>query len=156
MSDDGELDLVFQSSATILSRFLDIFRENELAYTADDKGITVAVWGSPMFSGCMTGVYIRPDKRGSPSAYRAIIEALRMLFTRVKVVVGVTQQKHLLSVHDRLGYNVVGCIPGLWDGKDAWVITLTSEDLENAISRKHRPTREWSSDERGQSNRVTH
>ena len=131
MRDEGELETTLLPSAHALGGFYKIFQAGaDLVFEVDDHGIWIAAWAERFMAGAMFGLWIRKDKRGKPSTLKKLLEIYDLTFQQgVCAIMGVTRQPTLLPAHRKLGYNIGGKIPGLWDGHDAWFVVLTREDF---------------------------
>lgn len=136
--EDKELSQVVEPSAqTLLGFLLSCRNPNCVLYEADNLGIWGVLWARPSFSGASIGFWLRKDYRKSRSAYKFFCSAIDLCFTQWPVLLGVTCQPRLLRLHKRLGYTLLGCIPGLWNGLDTWLLYLTRENF-NECTRKRR------------------
>ena len=130
MRDDGDLAKVFLRSAHTLSGFWDCWRNVDLMLEVDDKGIYIAMWMEYYMGTGILGLYVRPDKRHSIGAIRNVLRLYKYIFDAgLKTVIGITKQETLLPMHERLGYTVLGMVPGIYGGEDGYIVTLTAEDF---------------------------
>jgi len=129
MRKDGDLDLTFLSSAHTLSGFMELWKTNELAYEYDDDGMTMAFWLTRYMGTAMVGLWIRSDKRKHIPTLRSVMQAYQFVFDNgLLSIFGVTKQEDLLDEHRKLGYTVLGEVPGLWDGNQSgWIVVLTAD-----------------------------
>ena len=44
-----------------------------------------------------------------------------------KLILGVTKQEQLLSLHQGMGYDILGPIPFLFDDTHAWLVHMTEQ-----------------------------
>ncbi len=137
--DNGELKEIFTQSVQSLSAFLGMFAPpRTLVFEADEKRIWLAVWLDPIMSGVFLGLWLASDKRHSPGALRSILTIYELALRQWPVIIGVSRQKDLLRVHERLGYTTLGVIPHLYDGDDAMIFVLTKEGFEHGRRRRER------------------
>jgi hypothetical protein len=127
----GDLEKVFTKSAHPLSRFFECFASPRELFFDTTKGlITFAMWFEPvMTGGALVGLWIAPDRRHHPSTYKLLITLYSKAFEVYPLLMGITKQEELLKPHLKLGYTCNGRLPGIWDGEDAWLLTLTKEDF---------------------------
>ncbi len=142
MDADGDLDLVFGSPTFGLSDLMVAMRApRELLYAADDDGIWFAAWYEPFMQGAHMGFYARPDKRSNIAAGSLFLRCLRAGVTAYKTIIGVTRRMELLEVLQAVGYRLVGHVPELYHGHDAFLAICNTETLERrqqwAESSKH-------------------
>ena len=127
---------VFAESQKPLSKFLNIFQEpNFVVLAIEDNKIWMAVWFTPFgdsATAATVSYWCHEDKRGS----RKQLEITKLLYTAAfdfwDVLLGVTRHEHLLRIHRKLGYNIVGSVPHLMSGEEAWIVYLTKENFINS------------------------
>lgn len=130
LRDLGELDRTVLDSAHTLGGFYKLFDTCELIFESDEHGIWIAGWAERIMSGVMFGLWVRPDKRGKPSTVSKLLDIYDLIFSQgACVIMGITKQPKLLPAHAKLGYNLLGKVPGLWAGHDAWIVMLTPEEF---------------------------
>lgn len=130
---DGSRDQLFVPPTT-LGQMLAYFQNDvSLIYERDDR-LWFAMWFTPMFSGLSASLWCRRDRRGSRAFIAAAEWAYETALQAVPVLLGVTTQPKLLKVHERLGYTIVGSVPGLIDGKMAWIVALTRDGWQRRKS----------------------
>lgn len=122
-SDD--MPYTFMPSTKPLSRWFGLFRQCHLYYLADEKGIWWACWYEPAYGGVMYSMWCRADRRKSRENVALTMQALEAGLAEWGTVFGITKQATLLELHRRLGYTIVGDVPGLWEGGSAWLVVLT-------------------------------
>jgi len=81
----------------------------------------------PAMSGAFFGLWCRDIRRHGKGILEATEEALDYGLSWYPVLMGVTKQENLLDAHRKLGYNVMGKMPAIFDGEDAWVVYITRE-----------------------------
>ncbi|MHA2266108.1 MAG: hypothetical protein ACXAEN_27250 [Candidatus Thorarchaeota archaeon] len=132
---------VFAESQRSLSKFFRIFEPPNLVVLAfEDNKIWMVVWFTPFGdspTAATVSYWCREDKRGEDKrGARKQLKVTKLLYTMAfnfwDVLLGVTRHEHLLRIHRKLGYNIVGSIPHLMSGESAWVVYLTKENFENS------------------------
>jgi hypothetical protein len=121
-------------------------REVELWYVTDEprSEITLAGWFEPMNQGtAFFSLWVHQAYRGKRRSVQAFVELLDYGLTHKHIILGITKQENLLDAHRKMGYTIVGKIPGLWGhGQDAWLVSITRPQLEKglyyAISQRRR------------------
>lgn len=129
----GDIHNVLFPSSHSLGTFFGLFDRNILFYGLDEKDkIWFAAWFSPFVgSSAFMSLWVRKDLRHSKIGSAYTYKVYESAFKIVKVLFGITKQERLLKVHERIGYNVLGKFPLLWDGvEDAWMVSLTKEGFE--------------------------
>lgn len=127
-----EFDRVLPRRAHKLSSFFQVFQPPTFAMFAhdEDNRIWIAAWFD-LFSDIDSGVFMHFWGREDMRHTREGILATHIIYdfaTRTwPVVVGVTKHEDLLRIHRKVGYNIVGSIPKMLDGVDAWILYLTRE-----------------------------
>ena len=138
MQQDGALEAIFNDADFPLGELIAMFRHpNSMLYKVDEAGIWFIVWVTPVLGGAFQSGYLRPDCRGRETR-EANLVALRQVLERFlgiyRVLMVVTQQERLLPNLERLGYTVLGKIPHLFHGNDAWIGYMTSESLQERMN----------------------
>ena len=133
MNHSGDLTKVFFRSCLAIGTFFEVFkRPNWLFYTEQDDSIKVAIWAEPMFSTACVGMWAAPAVRHAPSTFKTMQLVYYTLITIFDSILGITKQEKLLRQHEKLGYNIIGKVEGLFDGDDAWLVHLTRKAFENS------------------------
>lgn len=133
MMKEGELERTFTRDARAVSAFYGIFRApNTLTFVTDDRGIWLAAWFEPMMDGTFMGLWVRRDMRGTKTALRTLVWLLERALKEYPLVMGVTKQQRIVAEHMRLGYNMCGILPRLYDGEDAYLLVLTQKNLHKS------------------------
>ena len=136
LNETGDFDEVFAESQRPLSKFLKNFDPPcLLALAFENNKVWQAVWFTPFgdnASSAFVGYWCDKDKRG----LRKQLVITKLLYTMAfkfwKVLLGVTKHEHLLKIHRKLGYNIVGNIPSFMEDKDAWILYLTEENFKDS------------------------
>lgn len=123
----GELEKTFGSGSLSLSSWFKSIAPpgHQTFYEVDDEGIWLLFTLSPAFGAAFVTLWVARRHRHSPSRLAAVELAYEAAFQGFSLLLGVTKQERLLAQHERWGYTVVGRVPGLWDGEDAWIVTLS-------------------------------
>lgn len=136
---DGSRDLLFMPP-NALGSTMAYFESPDvtLIYEVDERGLWFAMWFAPIFTGLSASMWCRRDRRGRREHLAAAEWGYDTALTVVPTLVGVTTQQRLLKAHERLGYTVVGVIPNLVNGQDAWIVALTREGWQARKARQVR------------------
>ncbi len=101
----------------------------------EDNKPWMVVWFVPFDDGSSAATvsyWCHKDKRGA----RKQLQITKLLYTAAfdfwDVLLGVTKHEHLLRIHRKLGYNIVGSVPHLMEGEEAWIVYLTKENFINS------------------------
>lgn len=137
---DGDVDRLFTRDARTLAGLLRIIAPPKVMfYAADANGdLWYAAWFEQLFSSLVAGMWIRRDRRSAPGALAAWLETLHAALEVSPTVLGITKHVNLLRSHRKIGYTVLGSVPGMWDGEDAWVVMLTREAFAKTWTRYRR------------------
>lgn len=149
MQRDGDLDRIFlKDSQTVSEMFRLIQGANKgmlFEATAED-GIWLAMWFEQVMGVAYAGLWVAKPYRPTLRGLRAVITIYEQALRWFPAILGVTKQEALLEPHRRLGYEILGEIPGIWDGERAWLVMLTREGFARANARRlarfspaHRP-----------------
>lgn len=139
LNQTGDFDLIFTDRLRPLAHFMSNFQPPNIAFFGQDHeppyDIWLAVWFAP-FSDTNSGVFMHywcdKPKRGTPLHLQATHLVYDIATQCWPVIVGITRHEHLLGLHRKLGYNIVGQIPQMLDGQDVWVLYLTRELFLNS------------------------
>jgi hypothetical protein len=132
-SDPVEFENLFCEPLRNLTTILSWTKNSvSLMIDVDDDGIRFAAWCSPYLSGAEFGCWLRKDSRRTKAALRFISEALDRALSQYPTLMGLTRQPDLHLVHIGLGYDYLGEIPEMFDGKPARVYILTRQGREEA------------------------
>ena len=115
-----------------LHSFLSTFQPpNQLLFKSDLKlGLWFAAWLEPALSGAFVGLWCQDKMRHTKALLETVEEALDYGLYQYPVLIGVTKQENLLDAYRRLGYNVLGKVPLIFDGEDAWIAHITRGSFE--------------------------
>jgi hypothetical protein len=135
----GDLFQTFSSSLDNLSSFLAWFRPpHRLLYATDAEGIWLAAWFEPLLSGALMGLWADPRYRGSRQAVQVAGQVFEEAFATYPVLLGLIKQRRHLRAATKVGYEVLGAIPHLCNGDDAWLVVLTRAAFERSWWRTRR------------------
>jgi hypothetical protein len=151
MNASNDLDRVFPDGSRSLSDLFEILRPPMRAFfEVDDYGPWFAAWSKPEMSGATFGLWIAPERRHRRSTTFLVVDLLDALLKEHPVLFSITKQENLLPAHRKLGYEIHGPIPYLFDNANAWVVSLTREGLRRAQCRykKKAPSSERPESER--------
>ena len=131
-SDPTEFENLFAEPLRNLTTILNWAERNvEIMFEMDTAGISMAAWVEPFISGAFFGAWCRKDRRGAKSHLKFMTEAYDAALETFPVLIGVTKQAKLHSVHVGMGYEYVGEIKTLFDGAPARVYQMTRETRAN-------------------------
>lgn len=128
MKQDGDLDRLFTKDSQALSdlyRFLQGPSKGMLFEADATYGIWLAMWFEQVMGIAYCGLWIAKPCRATPRALAGMLRIYEHALRWFPAILGVTKQQILLRPHQRLGYQVLGEIPGIWDGERAWLVMLT-------------------------------
>jgi hypothetical protein len=131
----GDFEKVFASNRRTPTSFMETFAPPTLCvFSRDDKGMWIVVWWH-LFAGMDSGAFMhywcREDMRGARKQLHVSQLVYDFAMDTWPVVIGLTKHEHLLRIHRKIGYNILGKIPKLLEGEDMWVLYLTPEDWNN-------------------------
>lgn len=126
--DSEDMDTMFANRHTLGSLLVAMRPPTVCLFEHDDKGVWAVFWYEPIFNGAFFSVWMRKDKRATVNAVTAMRKAIKAGLEAWPTLIGVTKQKRLLPIHLKLGYNLVGMIPKLFGGHDAYILTLTRKE----------------------------
>lgn len=126
---DGELDKIFTNGMMAVTNFCAAIQlpRHVLFKQREGIGVWYTALITPTFDGAFFDMWCAKDLRATRACLEALEQALTWALDRWPVLIGLTVQEKLLDAHRRLGYTVVGSIPGLWNGRDTFVMHLTKE-----------------------------
>ena len=136
--DSDEFYTLFTDNHKSLSKFYELFRPpTVLVYTLSDAGdIQATMWVTPYdgYGGKSAAVsaWTHKDIRGTAKARETGGFCYQMAFEVWDVLVSITKQEGLLRNLREVGYNIVGSIPNLVNGEDAWILYITKENFEKS------------------------
>jgi hypothetical protein len=137
LHENKEICSTFSEEALPLPGFYKVFENAILTFEADNEGIWFACWCSPSLSGAFFSLWIAKRRRKSKLAYYFTMKMYEKALAIWPVLLGITKQPKLLKEHEKLGYEILGKIPSIWDGDPAWLVVLTEEGFygkRNAMS----------------------
>ena len=142
----GDLDLITTRTSRTLHGFLSMFQPDcFLTYSLFEDAehatspVEFAGWFSPerltervFYYSNWTHQDIR-GKRRQIMLGAAVYEAA---FTFADVLIGITKQKDLIKIHQKVGYTYGCAIPKLFDGHDGYILYLTKRGYESGRLKK--------------------
>lgn len=129
----GDIARTFAAGMEVPSVFLAYFQPPKvLALDFDADGeIWFAAWLEPFMQTAFFSLWCRADHRHGKGLLVNTEEAIRVSLEAFPMLLGVTPHENLLDEHRRGGYTVLGKVPGLLDGKDAYALYITRESFAN-------------------------
>lgn len=132
---EGDQDRCLHGDAKTLGGFFALVREASPCFIAlDDNGPYWIGWFEPCMSGAFFGSWCAPNKRKSRDNVRNHLQALKLGLTQYPVIMGITKQEALLDVHRRLGYEIMGFIPKLWDEEAGWLMWINAARVKDTLA----------------------
>lgn len=133
MMQSGDMTARYPSSYLSLHVFLTVMQPpTSLVFEQDDTGaIWFALWmeRTNLRLG-IASIWIREDKRHARAAYDAIILGLAHFFQSVDALIAYTSDLQVKKADEHFGFTTVATLPGVFEGKDAHLMTLTRADFE--------------------------
>lgn len=136
LNEIGDINRLILPETRRLPAFLNIFKPpTAMVYSLDPAGeIDNAFWATPVdgiskHRSAYCGVWCRSDTRGRRRQYDFTVFAYTFAFEFYDSLLGMTWQPDLLDIHQKLGYNIVGCIPHLYDEDFLYIVHLTRENF---------------------------
>jgi hypothetical protein len=96
-------------------------------FKADDGVVWFHASVRPFLSGGLFGFWCDAERARTPSFAFALEQGLAAALEQYEVVVGTSRLKQSMAWAGKLGYNVVGVVPKLWDGSDVHFVYMTRE-----------------------------
>ena len=130
----GDFDLAFTKQERPLSTFMESFKPpTMLIFALDDKAeVWCACWFKPFSTTALGGAWVREDMRKTSKSIEVAHFCHQIGFKIWPTIINVTRHEYLLKLHRNWGYNIVGQIPGIIDGEDAWMLYLTEENYKQS------------------------
>jgi hypothetical protein len=130
MNENGDAEHIFGDSAKSLTSFLKEFQPPVvLFYQRDSKGISRALWLTPIMSSALVGLWARPDARG-----RDVITFCREVFNSVflytRTLLCVIRRASVMQTSKWFGWRELGTIPSIYNGQAGTVFYLTKDLFE--------------------------
>lgn len=137
VSETGDITKFMLPEAQRLPAFLNVFKPpTALVYSLSTANeIISAFWATPVdvastHKAAYCGLWVHPGLRGKRYQYNFTHMAYTFAFEFYSTLLGMTWQPDLLDIHKKLGYNVVGCIPHLYDQDFLYIVHLTREAFD--------------------------
>lgn len=139
LSETGDINRLIVPDSRRLPRFLAVFKQpTTLIYSLGPTGeIDNAFWATPVDGDAKRqaahcGMWTDPRVRGKRRQYNFGGFIYTFIFEFYEALLGTTWQQDLLAIHQKLGYNIVGCIPGLYDEDFVYIVHLTREAFQQS------------------------
>jgi hypothetical protein len=132
----GDGDKVLGEAMQLLSGFLAGCQSPRICLMAYDEGLLERegawMWAhfEPCYDGGFLSMWVRGEKRRTKQAIATAFEVYERFFEQFPVLLGITHQPDLLDEHKHMGYTILGKVPGLKNGKDVWIMTLTKAEFD--------------------------
>lgn len=138
LQESGDIERVIAPDSQRLPDFFTLFKHpTALLYAISNKTLDFAAWFVP-FSSTMQyrtaigSLWTHANIRGKRRAYQLTYLVYSLAFEFYSAIFGMTWQPALLDIHQKLGYNVVGCVPRLYDKEHVYFVHLTRENFYNS------------------------
>ncbi len=126
--ESGEIDLITAKSTRSLSGFFRMLGPPRILLYTGEEFIDFAVWlekAPTSTKGYFLSNWTAKSLRGTRRHLRLMHTVYEGAFKFADVLVGMTKQKDLLDIHQKIGY-VYGCaIPYFFDNDPAYIVYLT-------------------------------
>lgn len=136
LQETGEMERLIVPDSRSLKRFFNIFAApTVLIYsTTQENEMAQCAWFTPADQNskhhvAYSGLWCSPSARGTFAQLNFAALTYMLAFEFYHAIVGTTWQPELLDEHKKLGYNIVGCIPNLYDQPLCYIVHLTREDF---------------------------
>jgi len=133
LTETGDMQRLITPKSRRLPAFLSVFKfPTALIYSLDAMGeIDNAFWATPEDDHiAYCGLWCREDVRGKRRQFDFTSFVYTFAFEFYSALLGTTWQADLLDIHQKLGYNVIGCIPKLYDEDFVYIVHLTREAFQ--------------------------
>jgi len=130
LCESNELQQLFASNAHSLSGLFSVLRQPNMAlYTTWHENIESIHWAEPVNTSANAvffSSWCHPTLRGKKRQGQILHSIYSLLFAMgKKLILGITKQEKLLSLHQGMGYDILGPIPHLFDDAHAWLVYMT-------------------------------
>lgn len=133
LAPSGDLAQMLPASRHPLGAFLDYFRDTVLLVEVDAEGLWLAVWAKPWLGSAFIGIWVRAGRR-SRRALPSLLAALHGFLARWPALIVLTWVAGRRGLYEKAGVTFAPApIPGLIDGRPAWLGWLTAEGLAGAF-----------------------
>ena len=135
LSESGDLEKLITPQSRSLRQFLNLFSlPTTLIYalSPSNNEIIAASWLTPA-DNCATyrnaycGFYTHPAHRLTKFNLTFTATTFSLAFEFYDFILGTTWQPKLLPIHTKLGYDIIGCVPKLYDEEFVYIVRLTKE-----------------------------
>ena len=132
LCDSGEISQLLSVNAHSLSGLFSVLRQPNMAlYTIWHENIESIHWAEPVNTSpnaIFFSSWCHPSLRGKKRQGQILHSIYSLLFAMgKKLILGVTKQEQLLSLHQGMGYDILGPIPHLFDDSHAWLVHMTEQ-----------------------------
>jgi len=135
LMDADDMESAFGSRGFLLTEFCQIMRSTQAYYTADETNRWDRVaWSRPVMGGADFGCWLRHDRRQSKESLGFVVAVLRELFSRVPVLTSLTTEDRVVGDLHALGFQELGGIPRLFDGKTVYVLYLERSTFNERVT----------------------
>lgn len=135
-----DFDKLLTKNAHTLTGFFDIFKRPTVTFIGGntDLGVWFLGWATPCFNGALYGQWVHPKKRPTKECLKTSLQVWNTILKACPTIVGLTKQPEHIREHLKLGYQVVGILPHLWDGENVTALVLTREGFAPVRERFHK------------------
>ena len=126
---EGDLETIFPRDGQGLS---DMYRlltgpNKGMFFEADSVlGIWVAIWYEQVMGVLYIGVWVARDRRHR-RALKTILHIFEIALKSFPAMLAVTKQRSIVHLFGRLGGEMLGEVPGMWDGEPAYLLMVTRQ-----------------------------
>jgi len=130
LCESEELSELLSINAHSLSGLFSVLRQPNMAlYTTWHENIESSHWAEPVNTSANAvffSSWCHPTLRGKKRQGQILHSIYSLLFAMgKKLILGITKQEKLLSLHQGMGYDILGPIPHLFDDAHAWLVYMT-------------------------------
>lgn len=133
--ESGEINLITTRNCRSLSGFFRMLGPPRMLFYAGEESIDFAVWlekAGNSDKGYFFSNWIAKPLRGTRRQLRLMHAIYEGTFEFADVLVGMTKQKNLLDIHQKIGY-VYGCVvPYFFDSDPAYIVYLTKSGYRSS------------------------
>lgn len=136
LHETGDINRIFLPSSRRLAEFMARFQTPAVcAFTCgSNRQIDFIVWFTPFQmaeSAAIASLWSDPTVRGTRKLIEVITTVYQASFNIWQHILGVTRIS-LIAQHQKMGYNIVGTIPGFYEGEAGINVHLTKEAFESS------------------------
>lgn len=137
LNETGDLERLILPESRRLSPFLNTYKQpTTMIYSlAPDGEFDNTFWATPVddtskHRAAYCGAWSRTDLRGRRRQLHFAAFVYSFAFEFYDTLLGMTWQQDLLDLHQKFGYNIVGCIPNLYDEDFLYIVHLTKANFQ--------------------------